>query len=236
MLSIAIYSNRMEDVVLLKSIIQDFLIEMKMMAKVSHFDTPEALTTAPGSYDIYIMDMDTPGEVLELGKKMRTIDTGTNFIYISSDLSAAHMIAKSRAGYFVVKPIDKVEITEVLKEIKQTIQLDNIVIKVANGERRIRVNHLNYINIVKRCLCYHLTDGTMFDGQTLRTSFEKSINPLQNNKAFLFLPPSLLINIGEIKIVNSDNIVFENDDVLYFPKKQYDTVRNAWLNYLRILD
>ena len=27
-----------------------------------------------------------------------------------------------------------------------------------------------------------------------------------------------------------------NDDVLYFPKKSYETVRNAWVNYNRILD
>lgn len=76
----------------------------------------------------------------------------------------------------------------------------------------------------------------MFDGQTLRGSFEKAIDPLQKHKAFLFLPPSLLINIGEIKIINKDHIVFENDDVLYFPMKQYDTVREAWINYNRILD
>ena len=30
--------------------------------------------------------------------------------------------------------------------------------------------------------------------------------------------------------------VFENDDVLFFPMKQYDNVRNAWINYNRILD
>jgi hypothetical protein len=67
----------------------------------------------------------------------------------------------------------------------------------------------------------------------LRTSFEKAIFPLQHNKAkmFLFLPPSLLINIGEIKIINSDNIVFENDDVLYVPKKSHDTIRDAWIEY-----
>lgn len=76
----------------------------------------------------------------------------------------------------------------------------------------------------------------MFDGQTLRTSFEKAIDPLQKHKAFLFISPSLLINIGAIKIVNKDNIVFENDDVLFFPMKQYENVRNAWINYSRILD
>ena len=53
---------------------------------------------------------------------------------------------------------------------------------------------------------------------------------------FLFISPSLLINIGAIKIVNKDNIVFENDEVLFFPMKQYENVRNAWINYSRILD
>jgi hypothetical protein len=51
---------------------------------------------------------------------------------------------------------------------------------------------------------------------------------------FLFLAPSLLINLSEIKIVNSDHIIFENDDIVYFPKKAYDLVREAWLNYNRI--
>jgi hypothetical protein len=45
----------------------------------------------------------------------------------------------------------------------------------------------------------------MFDGQTLRSSFEKAIDPLQNHKAFAFLAPSLLINLGEIKIINKES-------------------------------
>jgi hypothetical protein len=65
----------------------------------------------------------------------------------------------------------------------------------------------------------------------LRSSFEKAIYPLQHHKAFLFLPPSTLINIEEIKILNTDHIIFENDDVLYFPKKQYETIRKAWMEH-----
>ena len=76
----------------------------------------------------------------------------------------------------------------------------------------------------------------MFDGQTLRSSFEKAITPLNLNKSFLFLAPSLLINISAIKILNKDNIIFENDDVLYFPAKQYDKVRETWHNFNRIID
>ena len=209
---------------------------MKVMARVSEFNDPETFLTVPSSYDIYIMDMDSKNDTLELGHKMRNIDAGTNFIYITEDESKAIAVAKARAEYFILKPIEPEEFKEILKEIKRKVQNDNIIIKIAGGERRIRVNHLNYINIVKRCLCYHLTDGTMFDGQILRASFEKAIDPLHKHKAFLFLPPSLLINVGEIKILNNDNIVFENGEVLFFPRKQYDNVRNAWINYSRFIN
>lgn len=150
----------------------------------------------------------------------------------------AYQAAKIHADYFLAKPIDIEEFILILKKIKRKIQDDNIIIKIPAGERRVRANNLNYINIVKRCLCYHLKDGTVFDGQTLRTSFEKAISPLQHHKSksLLFLPPSLLINIGEIKIVNSNNIIFENDDILYFPKKAYETIREAWINYNRFVN
>ena len=38
----------------------------------------------------------------------------------------------------------------------------------------------------------------------------------------------------EIKDLNKDNIVFDNGDVLFFPMKQYDNVRNAWHNFNKI--
>lgn len=238
MLSIGIYSDKPDDVAIMKSVIQDFLINYNLMAKLTVFTNPDEFIKVPGSYDMYIMDMDSADDVIELGKQMMTIDVGSRFIYFCTDTNQAYRAAKARADYFLAKPIDEKEFYEVLEEIKQKIKDDNLIIKLSDGERRVRANSLNYINIVKRCLCYHLTDGTMFDGQTLRTSFEKAISPLQHHKSksFLFLPPSLLINIGEIKIVNGDNVVFENDDVLYIPKKAYDTVRDAWINYNRFVN
>ena len=236
MLSIAIYSDQIEDVATLKTLIQDYLIENKTMAKISHFQTAEELIIIPNRYDVYFMDMDASEDATALGKQMRQIDSGSQFVYTSINPNNAHLAAKARSDYFITKPFDKEEIVEILNEIKKEIKEDSIIIKIPSGERRVRINNLNYINIVRRCLCYHLKDGAMFDGQTLRSSFEKAIDPLQNHKSFIFLAPSLLINLGEIKIINKDHIIFENDDILYFPMKQHDTLRTAWINYNRIID
>ena len=206
------------------------------MAKISCFSTPEEVMMIPNRYDVYFMDMDSTNDATVLGKNRRLIDEGGQFVYMSINPNVAHIAAKVRSDYFITKPFDKEEIAEILNEIKKEIKEDSIIIKIPSGERRVRINNLNYINIVRRCLCYHLKDGAMFDGQTLRSSFEKAIDPLHKHKSFIFLAPSLLINLGEIKIINKDNIVFENDDVLYFPMKQYDNLRTAWINYNRIID
>jgi hypothetical protein len=83
---------------------------------------------------------------------------------MSDKSEMARLSAKAKADYFITTPFDKEEIFEILNEIKKEVREDSVIIKVPGGERRIRTNHLNYIDIVKRCLCYHLKDGTMFDG------------------------------------------------------------------------
>ena len=236
MLSIAIFSDQLEDVATLKTLIQDYLIENKAMAKISVFQNPEDLIIIPSTYDVYFMDMDSESNATLLGKKMKQIDSNSQYVYTSINPNMAQVATKARCDYFITKPYDQEEIAEILTDIRREIKEDSIIIKIPSGDRRIRINNLNYINIVRRCLCYHLKDGTMFDGQTLRSSFEKAIDPLQKHKSFLFLSPSLLINLGEIKILNKDNIIFENDDVLFYPMKQYDAVKNAWVNYNRIVE
>lgn len=204
------------------------------MAKISCFADPEEMIIIPNRYDAYFMDMDSAAEATSLGKQMRLIDDSGQFIYMSINPNNASIAAKARSDYFITKPFDKEEISEILNEIKKEVKEDSIIIKIPSGERRVRINNLNYINIVRRCLCYHLKDGAMFDGQTLRSSFEKAIDPLHKHKTFIFLAPSLLINLSEIKIINKDHLIFENDEVLYFPMKQHENLRNAWVNYNKI--
>ena len=235
MLSIVIYSNNNDNISTLKSLIQNFLIEYKTMAKVSILRNGEEILTSPSRYDIYFVDMETETNVINFIKQNNAIDPNSYYICMSADSVSAIVSTKAKADYFITEPFDPQEICEILLEIKKEIKEDSIIIRVPSGERRVRINELNYIDIVKRCLCYHLYDGAMFDGQVLRGAFEKEIGPLQYHPSCLFLPPSLLINLNQIKEVYHDHVVFENNAVTYFPKKAYDKVRNAWVNYNKII-
>lgn len=234
MLSIAIYSNSEIVITDLKFLIQDFLIDSKTMAKVSVFQTGEDIVAFPGTYDMYLIDMDTDENSLALGASLMAINDNGYFVLFSQETANAYRATKIHAHYFLDRPFEKEEVFKVLTKIRKRVKEDSIIIKTPLGERRVRVHNVNYINIVKRCLCYHLQDGTMFDGQTLRSSFEKAIDPLQNHESFVFVAPSLLINLGEIKIMDADHLVFENDDVLFFPKKSYDLIHERWVDYAKI--
>jgi DNA-binding LytR/AlgR family response regulator len=134
------------------------------MAKISCFSKPEEIIAIPNRYDAYFMDMDSETEIIALGKQLKQIDDGGQFIYVSINPNNASIAAKARSDYFITKPFDKEDLTEILNEIKKEVKADSIIIKIPSGERRVRINNLNYINIVRRCLCYHLKDGAMFDG------------------------------------------------------------------------
>ena len=67
----------MEDVATLKTLIQDYLIESKTMAKISCFQKGEDVILIPNRYDVYFIDMDTEEDSAVLGKKLRDIDNGS---------------------------------------------------------------------------------------------------------------------------------------------------------------
>ena len=122
---------------------------------------------------------------------------------------------------------------KIIDNLKSKIKQLAVVIKLAhNGEKRLDIKKLNYINITNRNLRYHLTDNTELNSQTLRQSFQKEIAPLLINPELYFIAPSLLINLANIEELYADHIVFINKATLYYPRSAYDKLKEAWKNYL----
>jgi hypothetical protein len=94
------------------------------------------------------------------------------------------------------------------------------------------LNKVLYADIQKRNLCCHL-ENEVLNSKTLKTSFKNYIGTLVYHPDFVFIPPSLIINLNQIKIMNKDNLTFKNGEVLYFPKKGYEEINRRWKNPFR---
>lgn len=108
--------------------------------------------------------------------------------------------------------------------------LEKIIIKTNQGYEKINFKRIKYINIEGRHIAYHLTDGKIIYSQCLRTSFKHAVGNIINYKFYLFLPPSLIVNLQMVKQVNKNYIVFNDNEIYYIPKCKYDTLYNAWIN------
>lgn len=234
MLTAAIYSSDTESINIIKETIQNIIVENHLSAKISVFENKEEILTTPNSFDVYLMDIDEEIDILKLTNKLIEIDNGASTILFSEDIHKGYIASEKGVDYFLMKPINPEALTIILKKIRNRIKYESIIIKTNSGDRRIKINNFNYVNIENRCLCYHLRDGAFLDRKTLRTNFKEAIQPLLIKEMLYLIGTSLLVNLEEIKYLNKDHIIFDNDEVLYYPKTHWENLNIAWRKYLDI--
>ena len=234
MLTVAIYSKDLDNIETIKESIQDVIIENHIFAKISQYTTGADFLMSSNSFDIYFMDLDLDLDenILNLMNKVLEIDNGASTILFSGDISRGYSAHSLGADYFITKPIGKDNLERIILKIKKKIKEESIVITTGLGDRRIKLNNLNYINIEGRCLCYHLKDGSLLDGKTLRTNFREATKAYAEKQGLYLIGNNLLINLEEIKYLNQDHIIFDNDEKLYYPQKYYESLKTDWKNYI----
>lgn len=110
--------------------------------------------------------------------------------------------------------------------------IHNVIIITTDGYVKIDTKQIKYINIENRSVCYHLISGKNVESQKLRTSFEKSVsNKVKTDSNFIYLKPSLIFNLNEIKEINKYRIIFNDGEIFSFSKCKYDELLETWLNF-----
>ena len=105
---------------------------------------------------------------------------------------------------------------------------ETTLVNTSQGYVKINVNDINYIDIVKRNLCYHLVDNSEVLSVTIRKAFTNYIGAFQHNTNFIFIEPAFLINLNQITRLEQDRVEFKNGSIAYINKKQYTSIKAAW--------
>lgn len=184
--------------------------------------------------DICLLDYKTYLEHEEILLDWKKTNEYMKFVFITNDIKDILDIVQIHPDeYLLLAPIEEESLWKVFDNVKLKIKRIAVIIKLAHTEdKRIYIKDLNYINIIKRNLRYHLADGREIDGPTLRNSFAKEVSSLLCKPELYFIQPSILINLTNVETLWQDHMQFENGDVLYYPKTAYDKLKLAWKEYL----
>ena len=124
---------------------------------------------------------------------------------------------------FLEEPIIESELLKIISKNRTYT-----IIKNENGLNIIPFNKINYVCLENRCLQFYLINNEVIRSFTIQKSFAKMTIDIINRNEFIFLQPTLLINKNHIKIIQKDNIIFENNNICYFPKNKYDELINQF--------
>lgn len=188
-----------------------------------------------GGYDIYILDVLMPTiSGIELGMELRKLGLNGQIIYLTSSDEYAVDAFKTKAFNYILKPIDKSELCATLDEVLPLLSSHaqkSLIVKTREGDVRIAFNNILYADMVKRMITYHLTNGTVIEGITIRTTFAEAVQDLLSEERFVLSTASSVVNLHYISMVDKDSVVFENGSQFYIGVRAGRQLRSVWSEF-----
>lgn len=213
------------------TIIKDYFLKHNAMGNINYFNNARDLLRQP-TYDVYFLGIlirDMNG--IELGKILKQKNEKCEIIYITDQCNYGPQTYEVKAFNYLLKPIKIEEINNTLDRLFEKIRSEYRYLRTKDGEERIPLKELLYADIIGRNLTCHFYDGELIQSTTLKKSFEKMIGTLKDNPDFVFVAPSLLINLNYISSMNSNYLTFITGETLYFPKSAYKLIHERWKQY-----
>ena len=227
-----------EDNELQREIMQNFLLDYVKTRAVTYtvFESGEDLlrhVKEKGGFDIYILDIVMPGiSGMEAAVSLRQMyDTG-HIIFTTASTEYAAMSYDVDAFYYLTKPIDPAKLYRILDKACATLnpEEDVINIRTKNGDMRLKVENIMYVELKDRAPFFYLADGRVCEGVKLRAGFDKVVAPLMGDTLFTFCGVSRIVNLKYVDALDSESLLLYNGTQLYFPRSAYPDIKKLWKN------
>ncbi len=164
--------------------------------------------------DIYILDIIMSRiSGIDLGSQIRKAGSKSMIIYVTSSDDFALDAYDIHAIRYLLKPIYENNFFEALDFAISYTGMKECAcypVKTKNGIISVPYSGIEYIEYSSRKLEIHLTNGETITSIYIRTSFDKEIKELEDDKSFLRVHKSFLINLNYVKKLTKNIMIMEN--------------------------
>ncbi len=183
-------------------------------------------------YHIYLLDINMfPIGGLEIARKIRQLNKDAYIAFITGFIDYAMEGYKVDAIRYILKDSLEEMLEECMEVVLQRIQQKNrsILFRFMEGERKIYLDHIIYIESNKHKLFFHMNSSK---GEVY-TMYDKLDHISENMKdnSFLRIHKSYLVNMNYIHKIQKYEAVISNDTVLPIPRERYKLVEQRYYEY-----
>jgi len=188
-----------------------------------------------GTFDIYLLDIIMPGENgIELGMNIRKLDQGGHIIYLTASPDYAVDSYRARATGYLLKPLGKRQLFSLLDDLTEQWlrrRQSFVTIKTRNGLQRVPLYTVVYGELVDRCVRYHLSDGGMLEGMSLRGSFHSAVQTFLQHRRFVLCAASFFVNLAFVERIDASGLQLAGGGTVPLSRQLRGEVTDRWLDY-----
>ena len=186
--------------------------------------------------DIYILDMIMSEKTgIDIGTLIRSSNRQSVIVYITSSDDFALEAYGVRAVRYLLKPVSEEQFFEALDYALSLTKLETekiYPVKTKNGLVAIPYSKIEYIENYSRVLNIFQTDGESFKRIFIRKSFDEEIREIAQDKRFMQVHKSFLINMNYVNKLTQNTILMESGKSIPISKKRVVNVRKEYLLFV----
>ena len=235
MLKIAICDDEKIFLMIIESIIKEFLEDRKIDFKIDCYQKSIVLLEEISWFDIIFLDIDMPEiDGLEIAREIRKRNTKTKIIYVTSYTDYMRCAFEVHAFEYITKPFEARKLidimTEALDYLKQedTEQVKTVTLRTRQGIQSILLQDIYYFEVKNHCVTTHLKDEKLI----LVNMKLKELAQLLEDDDFIYCHRSYLLNLCCVKRIESKNVVLLNGQRIPISQKKCAELKKRYCQYL----
>ncbi len=188
--------------------------------------------------DIYILDIIMAGTTgIDIGSLLRRFSKQASIIYTTSSDEFALDAYGVRALMYLLKPVQEEPFFEALNyalEHQKYTEDPIFPVKTRDGLVSVPYSKIEYIENASRMLRVHLTDQTVITSIFIRKSFDEEIRVLTENKCFMQVHKSFLVNFSYVRKLEGSSVIMDSGADIPVSKKNTANVKRQYLLFISL--
>ena len=199
-----------------------------LVNRVTYFDSKE--------FSVYFLDICMQENGIEIAEKIRTIDNEAIIVFATSSKDYAIDAFKVRATDYILKPLDKNEIfnllDRILDKLGSSLKTSCKIKTIDHSIISVDIKNISCVESNDRRMIFHMNDKTELVSTSLRSKFLVSI-PFEYDKYnFINCHSSYIVNMNQIKAISDYSFVMKNGMIVPISKRLLTAVKDVYIKYL----